>query len=183
MDISSQLNLSTDIFFQQLKENQGAIDAAWSHITKTIDNALISQDYPALLNLIPYIEQGEGTLAYEHIVESRRVLRILHIIQLELKYQKAPFSLHCTTMDSLMEKYMLALFAFRRLQFGLSEASMEEAAGWLLSSRLSVFSVYVITQEDLTSPTNSFYHAITEIFTGYWDNDDKKLFLSLTGEN
>ena len=141
---------------------------------------LNTQDVKALLDLIPYIEQGKGALAYEHIGESRRILRILHIIQLELAYQKTPFFLHCVDKDSLMEKYMVSLFALRRLFFQLSEDSVIEAADWLLHNKLSVFAVYVMTQEDLINADNALYDKIVEICSAYWNDGDKQLFLSLT---
>ncbi|MCM1215140.1 MAG: hypothetical protein NC548_11540 [Lachnospiraceae bacterium] len=180
MDISTRLNLSTDQFFQELEENKDAIQNSWSYITETLNTALGHQDAEGLLRLIFYIEQGDGALAYAHIGETRRILRILHIVRLECKYQKTPFFLRCADKDSLMEKYMLSLFAIRRLLFRLSEASMEDAAEWLLSSQPSVFAVYVITQEELLTPDNALYGKIAEICSAYWSNDDKELFSSLT---
>ncbi len=182
MDTSSQLITSTNAFFTELEKNKDAVKASWSHITQTIDAALAAHDDRALLALIPYIEQGEGTLAYEYIAESRCILRILHIIRLELAYQKAPFFLHCTDKDSLTKKYTTSLFALRRLFFRLSPNSMEEAANRLLSSRLSVFAVYVMTQEDLITPDKVLYDKIAEICFSYWDDDDKKMFLLLTAK-
>ena len=180
MDISSQLNLSTEKFFKRLEKNKDAIRDSWSYITETLNAALKHQDTDMLLNLIPYIEQGEGALAYEYIGESRRILRILHIIQLEIAYRKTPFSLHCADKGSLMEKYMLSLFALRRLFFQLSADSVKEAADLLLHNTLSVFAVYVMTQEDFITADNVLYDKIAEICSAYWDDGDKQLFLSLT---
>lgn len=183
MDISAQLNLSTDKFFQELNESKEAIRTSWSYIANTLDTALKTQNSKALLELILYIEQGEGTSAYEHIGESRQILRILHIVRLELTYQKTPFFLHCADKNSLMEKYMLSLFALRRLFFQLSEDSVKEAEDWLLHNKLSVFAVYVITQEDLINADNALYGRIAEICSAYWNTGDKQLFLSLTAGN
>lgn len=180
MDISPQLNLSTENFFENLEKNKDAIWDSWSYITKTLNAALKHQDTDKLLSLIPYIEQGAGAPAYEHIGESRRILRILHIIQLELTYQKTPFFLHCIDKDSLMEKYMLSLFALRRLFFQLSADSIKEAADLLLHNTLSVFAVYVMTQEDLINADSALYDKIIEICSAYWNDGDKQLFLSLT---
>ncbi|MDE6129713.1 MAG: hypothetical protein K2G16_11065 [Lachnospiraceae bacterium] len=183
MDIFSQLNLSTDKFFQELNESKEIIRTSWSYITGTLDAALKGQDSKSLLALIPYIEQGEGTPAYEHIGESRQILRILHIVRLELTYQKTPFFLHCADKDSLMEKYMLSLFALRRLFFRLSEDSVKEAEDWLLRNKLSVFAIYVIIQEDFIFADNALYGKIAELCSAYWDDGDKQLFLSLTAGN
>ena len=183
MDISSQCNVSTETFFKNLEENRNAIQNSWSYITETLNTALEYQDTDKLLRLIPYIEQGEGTLAYEYIGESRRVLQILHIIQLELTYQKTPFFLHCTDKDSLMEKYMLSLFAIRRLFFQLSADSVREASGFLQHNKLSVFAIYIMTREDLTGAGSALYDKIAEICSAYWNDGDKQLFLSLTAGN
>lgn len=183
MDIYAGLNLSTDKFFQELDKERDAVRASWTYITDTLDAALKTQDGKALLELIPYIEQGEGALAYKHIGESRTVLRILHITQLELTYQKTPFFMHCADKDSLMEKYMLSLFALRRLFFELSADSVKEAADWLLHNKLSVFAIYVMTQEDLINAGSALYDKIAEICSAYWNDGDKQLFLSLTAGN
>lgn len=183
MDISAGLNLSTDKFFENLSQKKDAVGASWSYITGTLDTALKTQNSKALLRLIPYIEQGEGTPAYEYIGESRRILQILHMIQLELTYQKTPFFLHCTDKDSLMEKYMMSLFAIRRLFFQLSADSVKEASDFLLHNKLSVFAIYIMTQEDLINAGSALYHTITEICSAYWNDGDKQLFLSLTAGN
>ena len=128
----------------------------------------------------PLYGAGGGTLAYAHIGESRRVLRILHIIQLELTYKKTPFFLHCTNKNSLMEKYMLSLFALRRLAFQLAEDSVKEAQNYLSTGRLSVFAIYIILQEDLICPTQALYDGILSLCSAYWNAADKELFLSLT---
>lgn len=180
MDISAKSNVSTDKFFKNLEENKSTIQNAWSYITETLNTALKYQNTDKLLRLIPYIEQGEGTLAYENIGESRRILQILHIIQLELTYQKTPFFLYCTDKDSLMEKYMLSLFAIRRLFFQLSEDSVKEAAKLLLHSQPSAFALYVMAQEDLITADSALYDKIAEICSVYWDDGDKQLFQSLT---
>lgn len=180
MDISFQLNSSTEAFFQELEKNKKALQDSWAYITETLNTALLQQDVETLLSLIPYMEQGEGTLAYAHIGESRRVLRILHIIQLELTYKKTPFFLHCTNKNSLMEKYMLSLFALRRLAFQLAEDSVKEAQNYLSTSRLSVFAIYIILQEDLICPTQALYDSILSLCSAYWNAADKELFLSLT---
>lgn len=180
MDITSQLNSSTEAFFQELEKNKRALQDSWVYIAGTLNTALVQQDAETLLSLIPYMEQGEGTLAYAHIGESRRLLRILHIIQLELAYRKMPFFLQCTDKDSLMEKYMLSLFALRRLAFQLAEDSVREAQDYLSASRLSVFAIYIILQEDLICPTQALYDSILSLCSAYWSDNDKQLFLSLT---
>ena len=104
---------------------------------------------------------------------------MLHIIELEQKYQKKLFSSGCTCKNSLWEKYMLSLFAFRRLLFQLSHDSMEEAAFYLQQAELSVFAVYVILKDDLIVPDDSLYEQIIHICSNHWDSGDIRLLLTL----
>lgn len=180
MNLSSQLTQSADAFFKELENSKPAIQASLSYITEVVNTALAHQDSDALLALIPYIEQGDGATAYSYIGEVRRILHILHIIQLELTYQKTPFFVGCAGKDSLMEKYMLSLFALRRLAFQLAEDSVKEAQSYLSTSRLSVFAIYIILQEDLICPTQALYDSILSLCSAYWNAADKELFLSLT---
>lgn len=175
----SHLSLEAELYFQELEAEKDAALAAEQTITNTLDRALKAQDTDLLLTLIPYIETGEGHLAYKYRGEIHRILRMLHIIELEQKYQKELFSSGCTCKDSLWEKYMLALFAFRRLLFQLSDTSVEEAASYLQRADLSVFAVYVILKDDLIVPDDSLYEQIISICSNHWDSGDIRLLLTL----
>ena len=74
---------------------------------------------------------------------------------------------------------MLALFAFRRLLFQLSDTSVEEAASYLQRADLSVFAVYVILKDDLIVPDDSLYEQIISICSNHWDSGDIRLLLTL----
>lgn len=175
--------LEADQYFQELAQNKETLQKVWNYITRTVNEALPCQNYDLLLSLIPYIEEGDGNLAFEHIGESRRLLRILHIIDLERKFQKPPFSIPCNTMDELMEKYLLTLFALRRLQFYPSESAVSDAIFFLSQNKLSVFAIYVITQQDLIIPDSALYHRITELFTKVWTTAEQEMFISLITQN
>lgn len=175
----SDLYLEAELYFRELEREKKDTLAAEQYITQTLNKALAGQDFDLLLSLIPYIETGEGALAYKYLGKTHRILRILHIIELELKYRKTPFSTDCTDGKSLWEKYMLSLFAFRRLLFQLSDTSMEEAAFYLEQARLSIFAVYVIIKDDLILPEASLYEKIIDICSDCWDESDIQLLLSL----
>ncbi len=181
-------NLSSEAeqYFQELDRDKKATLAASLHIDATLDEALDArkrgcQDIPLLLSLIPYIENGDGELPYKYIGETHRILRILHIIEMEYKYHMPLFCSECKGKASLVEKYMLTLFAIRRLLFHLSDASVEDAIFCLRQNPLSVFAVYVITQDDLILPDQTLYQKIGEIYSDYWNESEKQLFLSLIG--
>lgn len=170
----------TELFFQQLDKNKEATQTAVKYINDTIDQALCKKDTALLLSLIPYIESGDGQLPFSYIGETHRVLRILHIIELEHKYHKKLFSSDCLSKTELWEKYMLALFALRRLLFQLSDVSMSSAASYLQKNELSPFAIYVIIQGDLIIPDDSLYDKIIKVYSDIWSNDEIQLFLSLT---
>ncbi len=176
------LNLSAskiEKYFEELSQNNEAISTADQFITNTLTQALASSDLDRLLALIPYIETGDGSLAYKHLGELRRILRILHIISLEHKYQRHLFSVGCSDRKSLLDKYMLSLFSFRRLLFQLSQASIEEASLCLRQNMLSVFAVYTITQDDLIIPNDILYERIINLYSDFWNIGDIQLLLSL----
>ena len=173
------LTSEAEKYFQELSQDKEAAKTACLYIDSTLGKALKGQDIGLLLSLIPYIESGDGQLSYKYIGEIHRILRILHIIELEHKYQTPLFCCGCNDKICLIEKYMLTLFAFRRLLFHLSDASAEDAVFYLQQNPLSVFAVYVIIQEELILPDSTVYQNITEIYSDYWNESEKQLFLSL----
>lgn len=179
MNTVDTLCVEAEKYFEQLEKDTEATWKAHQHIIGTINNALAKQDIPLLLSLIPYIEEGEGHLAYQYIGEIHRTLQILHIIRLERHYKKELFCADCKDNDALIEKYLLSLFAFRRLLFQLSEESFHEAVYYLHNHPLSVFAAYVITKNELIIPEDSLYENLLAIYYGIWSNDDVQLFLSL----
>lgn len=182
------LSSEAEQYFHELSQDREATKTACFHIDHTLDEALNiqktgRQDIDLLLSLIPYIESGAGELPYKYIGETHRIFRILHIIEMEHKYQLTPFCFGCNDKVSLIEKYMLALFAFRRLLFHLSDASVEDAIFFLRQNPLSVFAVYVITQDDFILPDKALYQKIGEIYADYWSEEEQQLFLSLAQIN
>lgn len=182
----NKLTSEAEQYFQELEQNKRVTQAACLHIDNTLDEALNEQktgrqDIDLLLSLIPYIESGDGELPYKYIGETHRILRILHIIELEYKYKMPLFYSGCHDKSSLTEKYMLTLFALRRLLFHLSDVSAEDAILYLQQNPVSVFAVYVITQDDLIQPDSALYQKIVKIYSKQWSEGEYRLFLSLTG--
>lgn len=182
MKTLSEAEKEAESYFEQLAQDRDATLAAYRHILATIDAALSAADCEALLSLIPYIEEGDGYLPFQYIGKTRRILRILHMIELEHKFQKIPFSEGCRTAADLLEKYMLTLFSLRRLLFQLSEDSVEEAAGYLKTHPVSHFAVYIITQDELLIPSQALYEALIALYSAEWSKEDTRQFLSLLGQ-
>lgn len=145
-----------------------------------MDNALKDQDYASLFQLIPYIEEGNGHLAFQYVGKTHRFLRILYIIELEKKYALIPFCDNCSSVHTLWEKYMLTLFAFRRLCFQLSGQSVEEAVSYLQSHPVSHFAAHIMAQGDLIIPDRDFYETLALIYTQTWGVADREQFFAMT---
>ena len=175
----SDLQQEAEDYFQQMELDFNATQTAYQHILATIDAALAKEDYSSLYGLISYIEEGEGHLAFQYIGKTHRLLRILNIIALEDKYQKILFCGDCSSAESLWEKYMLTLFAFRRLLFRLSEESVSEAITYLQGHPVSHFAAYMMVQDELLIPDQAFYETLALIYAQEWNQTDMQQFLAL----
>lgn len=168
--------VEAEIYFQQLKTDQKKMESALRYINDILDTALEIEDISALCSLIPYIESGNGKYAWEYKSESRKILRILYIIRLEEEYGLPLFSLGCRTKEELMEKYVVLLFALRRLKFALSEASKAEAEQFLLSAGISPFALHMVLQSELLPSDIGIYQGLENLFHDSWDEAERNLF-------
>ena len=179
MRTRSDLQQEAEDYFQQIKVDFDATQDAYRHILATIDTALAKEDFSSLYGLISYIEKGDGHLAFRYIGKTHRLLRMLNIIALEDKYQKPLFCSGCGNTESLWEKYMLTLFAFRRLLFRLSEESVSEAAAYLQGHPVSHLAAYMMVQDELLIPDRAFYETLALIFAQVWSQADIQQFFAL----
>lgn len=180
MQSSVQSTTETEQYFQQAELDKDDTKESYQYILSTIDDALNSQNHEMLIELISYIESGKGHLAFQYIGKTRQILRILHIIELEQKYQKIMFSFDCQNVETLLEKYMLTLFAFRRLLFQLSADSVAEAICYLRNNPISHLAAYIIAQDELIIPTDEFYETLASSLADYWTAEDMIQFFTLT---
>lgn len=179
MRTSSDLRQEAEDYFHQMNLDFDATQTAYQHILATMDAALAEEDYSSLYGLIPYIEEGEGHLAFQYIGKTHRLLRILNIISLENKYQKILFCNGCDSAEALWDKYMLTLFAFRRLLFRLSEESVSEAVSYLQGHPVSHFAAYIMVQNELLIPDQAFYETLAHIYAQEWSRADMQQFFAL----
>lgn len=170
----------TNEFFIEFNKRKNTTYQAYEYIQRTADCALSQQDYNLLLSLIPYMESGEGYYAFRYIGEVRRIYRILSIISMEKKFQKELFCYDCSSLHNLMDKYVMVLFALRRLTFNLSDESVDEALFFLQSKKLSPFVIYILTKDELIIPNKDLYETILYLYDGIWSEGDKQQFLALT---
>ena len=172
-----------EAFFQELSQMSSKAELSYQYLLEHINLALSQHDIPALLKLIPYIETGEGYSAFKYIGKTSRIFRILNIIEFENKFDFPLFLTGCSDTQSLLDKYMITLFALRRLSFRLSENSIDEAVSFLRTVSFSYFCIYVlITTESLTAD-ETFIDLILYTFQTHWSNEDKRNFLTLMNSN
>lgn len=181
MQTPSELCQETAAYFQQLEQDRDAAQNAYRHILHTMDTALAERDYALLEKLIPYIESGDGQPAFQYIGKTHRFLRMLHIIALENKYLLPPFCADCDSASALWDKYMLILFAFRRLLFQLSDNSAAEAVAYLRSHSLSHMAAYMLTQDGRLIPDRKLYENIAAVYAQEWSAADTQQFFALAG--
>ena len=175
------LERAAEDYFRQMEQDQEITQKSYRHILDTLDTALAAGDYDALWALIPYIESGDGHMAFQYIGKTHRFLRILNVLILENKYQKTLFCQGCSSADVLWEKYMLTLFAFRRLLFRLSKESFDEAVSYLQSCPVSHFAAYMMVQDELIIPDQAFYETLASVYAQEWNTADIQQFFALTG--
>ena len=174
-----ELSKTAEKYFHELSTCGDKAKQSYQYILESMDNFLFQQDIPALLELISYIEEGEGYLALQHIGKTTKFLRILHIIELEQKFHQPLFTKDCTNTKMLLEKYMTILFALRRFEFYLSEDSINEAIDYLRTRKVSPFSIHTLIKTENIVTNQTFYELILYTYQSLWNDEEQTLFLSL----
>lgn len=180
MPTQKHLEEKVNEYFKESVENKETFQSTYQHITDTISHALQAEDYVNLLSIIQYIESPEGQLAYRFSGKTHRILRYLHIIRMEYKYQCPLFCEGCQDADSLYAKYVSCMFAIRRLTFRLSPESVEEAESFLRNTVLSPFAVYTIVTNDRIEATNNLYMQILDLYSDIWSDTEIQIFTAFT---
>lgn len=175
----SELRREAEAYFRQAERDLNIVKEAYRHILMTFDRSLSTGNYAQLLELIPFMEEAEGHPVLQYIGKSHRLLRILNIIKLELLNGRKPFCHECDSEKALWEKYMLTLFAFRRLIFRLSEESAGEAAVYLQRDPVSPLAAYIMTQGELLIPSQDFYETLADLYREVWSPEEMRQFRAL----
>ena len=116
------LEQEAEEYFRQLYNEYPLALKAYETILTSLSTLIKNNDYDNISCLIEYIEQGDGHYAFTYIGSTHRLLRILYILQIENKYlAPSPFSSACDDANELIDKYMLTLFALRRILFHFTE--------------------------------------------------------------
>lgn len=183
MKTLAELTKETEEYFHELSNLGDKAKQSYQHILDTLDCALPKQNISALLELIPYIEEGDGYPAFQCIGKTYRILRILHLVELEKKFHQPLFINECKNAKMLLEKYMTILFALRRLSFCLSEDSVNEAIAYLQTQPVSYFSIHTLIEAESLVTDENFYELIIYAYQSHWSDEDQNNFLTLTALN
>lgn len=174
------LEEEADEYFKELAANREIIQSTYQYVTDTITQALQTRDLPKLFSLISYIEDLEDTKAYSFTGRSQRILKYLHIIQLEHNYQCPLFCDGCPDADSVYDKYVSCLFAMRRIAFQLPPESIKDADAFLRVYTLSPFAVYIMTSDDRIDATKEFYQHMLNLYSDLWSETEIQMFIRFT---
>lgn len=168
--IQHDLEQEAQEYFCQLKKEYPLAVASYNTILSSINTLLTENNLDSLSSIISYIEEGNGLYAFNYIGSTHRLLRILYILQLETKYSSsALFILGCSNTDDLMNKYVLTLFALRRILFSFTEESVTDAIAWLQQNSVSYIAVQIIIQSERINPNNKIYSLLNIIYPGASD--------------
>lgn len=164
------LEQEAEEYFYLLKKEYPLAKSSFNIIVDSINSMLKENNFDSLSSMISYIEEGDGLYAFNYIGATHRLLRILYILQLETKYfLSAPFILDCNNADDLMNKYILILFALRRILFNFTEESVTDAIMWLQQNSISYIAVQIMIQSEHINPNKKFYSLLNIIYPGVFD--------------
>lgn len=173
----------SQILFDDIKKNKKTAVNSYEHILSVINTALSERRYDSLTELYSFIINGEGKYAYNYIGRTNRILRILKIIIMEREFNKALFCTDCQNFDMLWEKYLLTVFAMRRILFRLSDQSVSEAVMYLQNNPVSVIAAHILSSEEVMLPDDRFYDSLISCYSNIWTANDVSQLLSLKGGN
>ena len=160
--------------FEKINCENEASKEAYDHIMNVLGQALDTQDVNLFLSLVSYIESDKGISSHKCNSDIRRLYIILHIVELEKKAGIKLFFTDCHTVSDLLEKYILTLFALRRLAF-----SVNDAVSYLRQTELSVFAIHLIIENDLIRSEIALYEKVINVYSGIWNNHDIRQLLYL----
>ena len=156
-----RLELEATEYFDQLDREYPLAMDAYHSIIASCNSLLTSNDFHGFSSLIAYIENGDGQYAFKYIASTHRFLRIFYLMQLEEKYR--------ISTDELMDKYLLTLFALRRILFHFSEEAVAGALAWLQDNMISYVAIQIILQSELLNPDQTLYSYLNIIYPGVFN--------------
>ena len=68
-----------------------------------------------------------------------------------------------------MDKYLLTLFALRRILFHFSEDAVAGALAWLQDNMISYVAIQIILQSELLNPDQTLYSYLNIIYPGVFN--------------
>lgn len=88
-------------------------------------------------------------MIFETMGEMRRMLHIVEILEMERMNYMVLFSKGVSNADALMEKYVMTIFAIRRVELEPTEDMLQEGIQFLLSNHISPVAIVHIVNEEL----------------------------------
>ncbi len=163
---------------QQLDDHREYCLAFYKEMREIVTDFLMRKAYEELSEAFPCFEEPEKYPEFHHIGETRKLHVILSALKLELKLNKTPFVALAESFDDLLSLYQMCVFAFRRLELCLSDASLEEAASFLAPLPISIyFAMAVIENERFENHTRLSWN-LYELKKVDWSESEQIQFLN-----
>lgn len=164
--------------FQKIDADKSYCFDLYKNMQQHIDLCLGNKQYEALFDLLPYFEEPDSYPQFRNSAETKRIHILLNILKLELKYEKTPFLSTANDYNSIMEQYLLTIFAMRRLELALSEEAMAEAATYLTSIPLTIYAAMFISQNEYFENYGNLFWNLYTCMKPFWTISDKIQWLT-----
>ncbi|MBD5464735.1 MAG: hypothetical protein HDR22_02775 [Lachnospiraceae bacterium] len=174
----NELFQESERILQKLETDKSYCFDLYKTMKQHIDVCLGNKQYEALFDLLPYFEEPDSYPQFHNSSETRRIRILLHILKLELKFEKTPFFSTANDFNSLMEQYLLTVFAMRRLELALSEEAMAEAAAYLTTISPSIYAAMFLSQQEYFENYGNLYWNLYTCMKSFWSIVDKIQWLT-----
>lgn len=126
-----------------------------------------------------FIEKEKNSLAFQLSCDSIRARRLINIFTKEKECSFNSFASNVKTIEQLKEKYLLTIFAIRRIELNPSDKMFEEGVLFLINNNISPVAIVKVIEEELIVEKIKTREKINEIFKAL-GNDDFEWYISKT---
>lgn len=126
-----------------------------------------------------FIEKEKNSLAFQFSCDSIRARRLINIFTKEKECSFNSFASNVKTIEQLKEKYLLTIFAIRRIELNPSDKMFEEGVLFLINNNISPVAIVKVIEEELIVEKIKTREKINEIFKAL-GNDDFEWYISKT---
>lgn len=116
-------------------------------------------------------------MIFETMVEMKRIRRIVEILEMERTNHMKLFADGAANADALMEKYVLTIFALRRIELEPTKEMTEEAKLFLLDNYISPIAIVQIVGDELFLDAKKIFQTMETLYKDH-AMDSEKVWMS-----